>query len=351
MIMNYYRVLDKKKYQFDFLINRRERGAYEEEIEKLGGMIFRMTNLSPLKYWRYKRELKDFLAAHPEYKIMHSHLEERSWWALNVAKAAGVKVRIAHMHNAYPLEFTPKSLYRQWLRWRMRWSRTAITERLACSQLAGKWLYGRKTFQVVANAINLEQFVFDAAKRKKTRASLGLDDDCVLIGQFGRITHQKNPLMMPKVLRELGGKYRLMYVGKGEMEGELKSEVEKLGVEKRVLMVEPTGKIEDYYAAIDVLVQPSWHEGLSLVVIEAAASGLMVLESDRVTKEVDVAERVAFLDIADLDLWQKAVKKIEVQTSRARTRASERAVELIREHGYDVKCAVKWLEDYYKEVL
>lgn len=33
MLMNYYRNIDREKVQFDFLVHREQRGAYEEEIE------------------------------------------------------------------------------------------------------------------------------------------------------------------------------------------------------------------------------------------------------------------------------------------------------------------------------
>ena len=42
MVMNYYRHIDRTRVQFDFLVHREERGAYEDEIESLGGRIFRM---------------------------------------------------------------------------------------------------------------------------------------------------------------------------------------------------------------------------------------------------------------------------------------------------------------------
>lgn len=37
MLMNYYRRIDRNKVQFDFLVHREERGAYDDEIELLGG--------------------------------------------------------------------------------------------------------------------------------------------------------------------------------------------------------------------------------------------------------------------------------------------------------------------------
>ena len=45
MIMNYYRNIDRSKVQFDFLVHREEKGAYEDEIKSLGGNIYRMPNI------------------------------------------------------------------------------------------------------------------------------------------------------------------------------------------------------------------------------------------------------------------------------------------------------------------
>ena len=42
MVMNYYRHIDRSKVQFDFLLHRQERGAYDDEIEAMGGRIYRI---------------------------------------------------------------------------------------------------------------------------------------------------------------------------------------------------------------------------------------------------------------------------------------------------------------------
>ena len=39
MLMNYYRNIDKKEIQFDFLTHRTNKGSYDEEIEKMGGKV------------------------------------------------------------------------------------------------------------------------------------------------------------------------------------------------------------------------------------------------------------------------------------------------------------------------
>lgn len=47
MVMNYYRHIDRNRVQFDFMVHRQERGAYDDEIEAMGGKIYRMIPLHP----------------------------------------------------------------------------------------------------------------------------------------------------------------------------------------------------------------------------------------------------------------------------------------------------------------
>ena len=55
MIMNYYRHMDRTKVQFDFLVNREQIGAYEDEIRSLGGRIYRMGPMYPGQFNKYKK--------------------------------------------------------------------------------------------------------------------------------------------------------------------------------------------------------------------------------------------------------------------------------------------------------
>ena len=82
MIMNYLRNIDRSKIQMDFMVNRQYKGAYEDEIKSLGGKVFRMCSMYPKNFRRYKKEIREFLKSHPEYKIIHSNLEERSYFPL-----------------------------------------------------------------------------------------------------------------------------------------------------------------------------------------------------------------------------------------------------------------------------
>ena len=97
MIMNYYRNIDKNKYQFDFLINDPNKCFFEEEIIKLGGKIYRVP---------YQREniFKNHLGVRKvlsenNYDVIHMHQGITYYYPLKYAKKIGIKNRIIHNHG------------------------------------------------------------------------------------------------------------------------------------------------------------------------------------------------------------------------------------------------------------
>lgn len=99
MLMNYYRNINRDKIQFDFLVHRDFQADYDDEIEELGGVIYRLPVLNPFSK-EYRSSLGNFFDQHPEYEIVHVHQDCMSSLILKAAKKHGVPVRIAHSHNS-----------------------------------------------------------------------------------------------------------------------------------------------------------------------------------------------------------------------------------------------------------
>ena len=74
MIMNIYRKIDKSKVQFDFIVHRKNEGAFDSEIIDLGGEIFKAPQFKGSNLFQYKKWWEDFFESHKEYKIIHSHV-------------------------------------------------------------------------------------------------------------------------------------------------------------------------------------------------------------------------------------------------------------------------------------
>ena len=101
MIMNYYRALDKSRYQFDFLVHRPDEGAYEREVREMGGRIYRALPIRPNTYHKYFKFLDVFFREHAsEYIAVHAHIQENSGFAFKYAAKYGILNRISSSHIA-----------------------------------------------------------------------------------------------------------------------------------------------------------------------------------------------------------------------------------------------------------
>lgn len=106
MTMNYYRNMDRSKVTYDFLVHRDYKAAYEDEIESLGGKIYRICPPYPQNYFKYRKTLRELFKTHPEYRIIHCNMMDLGLFAYMEAKKCGIPIRICHAHIAGKFEKT-----------------------------------------------------------------------------------------------------------------------------------------------------------------------------------------------------------------------------------------------------
>ena len=340
MLMNYYRHIDRDRIQFDFLTHRPDRSDYDDEIESYGGKVFYAPRLFPHNYPAYFRYMKDFFSEHPEYVIVHSHIDAMSYLPLLAAKKAGVPVRVAHSHNT-SLDMDFKFAMKTYFRWRVPY---VATDYLACGTEAGHYMFGSREFKVIPNAIDTSAFRFDPAVRERIRRSLSLEDKYV-IGCVGRLTHQKNISFLIEVFNEIYRREKktvLLIIGGGEQEEKLKGLVHELNIQESVRFLGVRSDVAELYQAMDVFVMTSLYEGLPVVGIEAQVSDLHCVFSINITREIGLSEKAHFLSLnRPASDWAEYILKLYPKT-RGRTADFEC-------DPYDIEKAHTVLEKFYLE--
>ena len=335
MLMNHYRRIDRSKVQFDFLVHRDFRADFDDEIEALGGRIFRIPPMNPASA-SYRKALSDFFRKH-SYRVVHCHLNYMSGVVLAVAKKAGVSVRIAHAHTA---SMNPgwKQYVRQLCKYLIP---STATHLLACSTNAGKSVFGNHPFSLMPNAIDTERFRFSKAVRQEMRAELSLDD-CFTVMHVGRLTYPKNHEFLLDAfahLLEKEPKAKLVLVGNGELREAVEQKAGQLPAGS-VLLLGTRNDIPELLQAADVFAFPSHFEGLPVTMIEAQAAGLPCVMSDTITDECIVTDLVTPLPIDDPKAWAEEILK---KRSIVRT---DRLAE-IQAAGYDITTAAEKLTRFY----
>lgn len=347
-VMELYRNIDRDKVQFDFVTFPNVQGPLYNEILSLRGRIFECPKYNGLNHLKFAEWWDDFLNDHLEYKVIHGHVRSVASIYLPIVRKHR-RFAILHSHSASNGKGM-SGIIKYFLQLPVRYQADYY---MACSEEAGKWLFGNRVihsnrYRTVPNAIDTDRFVYDAKERASIRQKYGMED-CFCIGHVGRFSEVKNHEFLLEILREVLESYnnvRLLLVGDGPIRAEIQKKVDNMGLSNYVIFAGARSDTEKYYQAMDVFVFPSLWEGFGIAVIEAQISGLHCIVSERVPEAVDVgAGLVTRLNISNSREWAiELLKKQELAKNR-----QNHTVE-VRNAGYDIRNSVTKMQTFYIEM-
>lgn len=346
LLMNLYRHTDTTLVQFDFLSSFP--GVYEAEILARGGVIHRIPFITQKGPFAYTHALNKVLAAHPEYHIVHSHMDKFSGLVMRQARRAGIPVRIAHSHNTQNEGGLAFQLVKDYYG---RMVLPNATHLFACSRAAAGWMFGPKApdAHILPNGVDPARFAPNPAARGAVRAELGLAPQAPVFGHVGRFTPQKNHEQLLDIFAAIAARQPeaiLLLAGTGPLQGEMRRKTDALGLQSNVRFLGARQDVPQLLQAMDCFLFPSLHEGLPVTLVEAQAAGLPVLASAAITREVCITPLVQLHSLSDPpEAWAAAALNAAGQSRRSRTSP----LEAIAAAGYDIRAAAAWLQRFYLE--
>ena len=354
-LIEQFRHLDKSKIDYDFVnITGEYSICYEDEILASGSKIFKVVSRHKnplLHYWQWFNILLQNKGVYDVIVLNTNSLEYV--FPLVLGKIFGIPVRVIHSHNS---GFENKQgLARRLLvgmnKKLLAWSANL---RFACSQFAGQWMFKDNPYHVIYNAIDIHKYDADLIVREETRNALGLHTELTLL-HVGRFSYQKNHSFLLDIFKEV---HRiqpdsvLLLVGDTTEESEFLTEVKRkikaYGLENVVRLLGRRDDVNKIMQAADVLVMPSFFEGLTVVGIEAQASDLPLLLSDTVTKELGLLPSTQFISLeVGPTAWAEAIVNSKQHNRQSR-------YEELKAAGYDIgnetERVEKLLIDAYHEL-
>lgn len=300
-LMNYYKNINKNNIQFDF-ISHCGSLCFSDEIQSMGGKIYQVDHFKKNAfsyYFKIKKVIKE-----NNYEIVHINLLSCSnILPIVAAKRCKVKKIIVHSHN----NGMPDSLIKSVLHFVNKRIITNLANVFwACSESAGKWMFGNKKFEIIKNGIDVNKFLYNEDDRLSIRKKLNIPKSKYVIGHVGRFEIQKNHEFIIDWFDRISKKYSdtvLLLIGTGTLLEETQDKVIKLGLEKKVFFAGVVDTPEKYYSAMDMFVLPSKFEGLGIVNVEAQVNGLPCMVSDVVPREVKLSENFEFINLNNADEW------------------------------------------------
>ena len=330
-IMNIFRNLDKEEVCFDVIVHSIREGDYTAEIERLGGRVY----LAPRKM---RHPIKNYFAIrrivkNGKYNVVVRHSDNAFPVVdLMAARSGGAKRRIYQSHSSNTQLVGLHRFFRHFMG-------IVPTDRFACSENAGRWMYGKRDFKVVKNAIDIGAYTYNADVREACRQEWGFTDK-VVYSHVGIYMPAKNHKFLIEFFALLARKQEnavLLLIGEGDLRSEMEAQIKELGMEERIILTGIRSDVPRLLQMTDVFLFPSIYEGLPLSVIEAEAAGLKCLISEAITDEVVVTDLVTKKELSDGALsWAEAAIELSQPYSRRST------YEEVAGAGYDVKKLAKW---------
>lgn len=300
VVMNYYRHIDTSKVQFDFIMDGYDATPIDDEIKAMGGRIYKVEPYDK-NIFKNMHQCYQIFSSN-RYEMVHAHLNTLSIFPLFAAALAGVKVRIAHSHSTAVKTEYLRTAVKYLLR---PFAKLFPTHYCACSDYAGKWLFGKRyckagKVRIIPNAIDIERFSFHPEVREHTRNLLNLQNAFV-VGHVGRFMYQKNHDFVIDIFKEVHNRLPnsvLLLVGSGELQDEVKAKVKRLGLDDCVRFLGVRFDVPQLLQAMDVMIFPSRYEGLGLVTIEAQAASLPIIASMAVPTEAKVTDLLHYCSLS-----------------------------------------------------
>jgi len=259
----------------------RERGVAVLELPALSRVVSPLQDLRTFwllfRHFRRERPL-----------IVHTHTAKAGTLGRLAAFLAGVPVRI-HTYHGHVLggSYFPPTLTRVYLQIERQLAR--VSQRLVVlsegqkRELASRLRVAQPDrFAVIPLGLELEPFVAvdREVARRASRAELGIPDDERVVGIVGRLVPVKNHRLLfrsvPILENRLGRPVRILVVGSGLLESELRSLAGQMGIGDRVMWLGWRNDLPDLYPAMDCLALTSLDEGTPVAVLEALAAGTPV---------------------------------------------------------------------------
>ena len=346
MLYNYYKLIDREKIVFDFVVHGDKIGALEKFFREHGSKIYHVT---PKKESIIKNisEINRIIKS-GNYDIVHCHQNFSSAPTLVIAKKNKVKVRIAHSHGCNPSSKRITKLINCILR---RIIIANCTHQFACGEQAGAWLFGKKWTNnnkcfIMKNGIDINDYKFSIEARNEYRKKYNLDNQKVLL-HIGRFSPEKNHEFLIEIMKKIKKPAILFLIGDGDLREKYERLVKDNKLEKNVIFLGYRNDVNNFISMADYLLFPSLNEGFGMVVIEAQASGLKSIVSENVPLVVKQTDLVKVCSLSNISEWVKLIDKEDLCNPKKRLNYYT----MFKKNAYNIKNAVKEYNNVINSIM
>lgn len=351
-VLNMNRYIDRDRFHFDFFHHSSKSGrlifsnSLDDELKKEGSSVYVVSHgkTSPFEFAREATDVLGKVAS--KYDVAHCHVPNNAFVTLRACQRAGVGVRIIHSHLNTSSDNAAHRLRNAPL---IALGKRFANAYSACSDEAGRYLFGNSPFELINNGICLDDYAYSVNDRQALRTELGISENAPVIGCVGRFVKQKNYSFAIDVFASYVKDVpdaRMVILGGGDEHRTVEDKITSLGLSGKVFLPGIRRDVARFYSVFDVFFMPSLYEGLPISAVEAQASGLRCVFSTGVPEESDItgSGRFVGLDRPSAE-WVSALVDALAQGR------DDRAANKLALAGYSAENSAEKLMEFYEGLL
>ncbi|PRR84084.1 glycosyltransferase [Clostridium vincentii] len=334
---------------FDYVIYIEPSEETLNELSKAKSKYFVIPRVSETTIFKYINNIRSIIRNNGKYSAIHAHTTYFIWLACYAAKKEKIPVRVGHAHGS---EGPYKSLISKVVESSGRFlNRKYCTHMLACAETSGEYTFGSR-FEFIPNIIKYDNIKrLTSKQRSDYYEEFNIPKDGIILGYLGVIGMVKNtkfliPLM--KKIVESHKKYYMILAGSGPDEEVIKDMIDKENLTSYVKLI---GQRSDNYELLqifDVLLMPSFSEGMSLSILESQLCSTPCVVSPGVPKTNNIHMNLFYqCNSYNYDDWEKNIRL--AYKNKCKTSLEQR-INILENIKYDKESIAKKLVEIYNVV-
>ena len=348
LLLSAARVHDRDEVELECAFLIEDDPSFVADIEATGVRCHRVTadGTSWLWPWRLRQ-----LIAHGEFDVVHVH----SPLPGSVARLGARSVRSARRPELVTTEHCIWTSYHPLTRVVNRATSRLDAAVIAVSDETLDSIVGpaRGLAEALVHGIDLDAVRAQQVERDGVRAELGLGADEFVVGTVANFREQKdypNLLRALRVLVDAGHPVRVVSVGHGPLEDDIRAMAAAMGLADRALFLGRRRDATRIMSAFDVFTLASLWEGLPVAMMEALAMGLPIVATrvGGIDEALGDEPLVSLVPPADADALASALGRV-AKDPELRGKMGRRSSELAER--YDIRRAARHIEGVYRDVV
>ncbi len=272
------KIHDQEKFDFHYIYFLPWKNQMVNSIESAGGKVTCISASNNIKLIKeYPKVIK--YCINNNINIIHCHLP----WAGFLGRVVHYKTKIPTVYTEHNMQERYHFITKLINKLTFNFQSLALGVSEDVTKSINTNINPKIPVNTLLNGANTETFRRNSAEGKLIRKKFGIPLDAFVIGNVAVFRFQKRLVEWLHVFKELSNTNPEVYgiiVGAGPLENEIKEEVIKLKLEKKVFFPGLQTEVKPYFSAMDVFMMSSSFEGLPIALLEAMSMECAIVSTD-----------------------------------------------------------------------